>query len=285
MVAETAPRTRARGLRARVLTALFLGPTVMLAVLLLPTGWFGGMMALFIGLAAWEWSALAGFDVPVARAAYAAAALACLLVVWLLEPRTLDILLLAFAALWWIVLSVRLFLIRRIDTATGHEPSLLLIGLLVLIAPWLALMELHASSTNGPFLALSLLLLIWFADTAAYFAGRRFGRAKLSALLSPGKTWVGVYAGIAAAALWGGLVALLLGLTLAKALIFVALCVVTAMMSVIGDLFESLLKRRRSIKDAGSLLPGHGGLLDRIDSATAAAPIFTLGLLWLVGGQ
>jgi phosphatidate cytidylyltransferase len=140
-------------------------------------------------------------------------------------------------------------------------------------------------STNGPFLALSLLLLIWFADSAAYFAGRRFGRAKLSVLLSPGKTWVGVYAGTAAAAVWGGLVAVLLGLAPEKAMVFVALCVVTAMMSVVGDLFESLLKRRRLIKDAGSLLPGHGGLLDRIDSATAAAPIFTLGLLWLVGGQ
>ncbi|WP_462320360.1 phosphatidate cytidylyltransferase, partial [Halochromatium sp.] len=180
---------------------------------------------------------------------------------------------------------VRLALISRIDEPPRLEPPLLLLGLLVLVAPWLALVQLHQLSVDGPLVALSLLMLIWIADTAAYFGGRRFGRVKLSALLSPGKTRAGVYAGVAAAAVWGAAVAALLGLGATKALLLVLMCILAAVMSVVGDLFESLLKRRRGIKDAGALLPGHGGMLDRIDSLTAAAPIFALGYIWLIGGQ
>lgn len=161
----------------------------------------------------------------------------------------------------------------------------MLLGLLVLVAPWLGVLSLHGLPADGPVIALALLMLIWIADSAAYFGGRRFGHAKLSALLSPGKTRVGVYAGVAAAALWGWIVAVMLGLDMVKALLLVLVCILTAVMSVVGDLFESLLKRRRGIKDAGSLLPGHGGMLDRIDSLTAAAPIFALGYIWLIGGQ
>jgi phosphatidate cytidylyltransferase len=284
MAADAKGPVEGQGLRARVLTAGILAPLVMAAVLLLPTAWFAGLMASFVALAAWEWSGLAGFGKAGARAGYVLLALLCLLLLWDLAPRTLDAFLLACAALWWLVLLVRLGLIDRIDPAPRTEPSLLLLGLLVLLAPWLALVHLHRLPGDGPFLALSLLMLIWIADTAAYFSGRRFGRAKLSALLSPGKTRVGVYAGIVAAAAWGWLLALALGLAALQTGLLMLICVVTAMMSVVGDLFESLLKRRRGIKDAGSLLPGHGGMLDRIDSMTAAAPIFALGLIWLSGG-
>lgn len=285
MAADAKPRARATGLRARVFTALLLAPLVMVAVLLLPTSWFAVLMASFVATAAWEWAGLGGFTAPNARAGYVVAATACMLLVWGFAPRTLDAFVLALAALWWLVLSVRLGLIRRVEQAPPREPALLLLGLLVLVAPWLALVHLHQVAPNGPFLALSLLLLIWIADTAAYFSGRRFGRAKLSSLLSPGKTRVGVYGALAAAVAWGVLLALLLGLSAVDAALLVLICVVTAGMSVVGDLFESLLKRRRGIKDAGSLLPGHGGMLDRIDSTTAAAPIFALGLIWLLGAS
>jgi phosphatidate cytidylyltransferase len=285
MAPDPAASVRAQGLRARVLTAGLLAPLVMAAVLLLPTLWFAVLMSVFVALAAWEWSGLSGYESAAARGGYAAIALSCLLLLWFAAPRTLDAFLLACAALWWLALLVRLGLIHRIDPAPPAEPPLLLVGLLVLIGPWLALVHLHRLPGEGPFLALSLLLLIWFADTAAYFSGRRFGRAKLSVLLSPGKTRVGVYGGIAAAAVWGAVLALVLGLPAAESGFLVVICILTAVMSVVGDLFESLLKRRRGIKDAGSLLPGHGGVLDRIDSTTAAAPIFALGLIWLVGGS
>lgn len=285
MAAETARGGRRQGLRARVVTALLLAPLVMGAVLLLPTPWFALLMALFVAMGAWEWSGLAGFDADLARAGYMLLILLCLPLVWLLAPSDWHAFVLALAALWWLALALRLPLIRHVEQAPRVEPSLLLLGLLVLVTPWLALVYLHAMPTNGPWIALSLLMLIWIADTAAYFSGRRFGRAKLSTLLSPGKTRVGVYAGVAAASAWGLLVALALGLAATKALFLLAICVLAAVMSVVGDLFESLLKRRRGIKDAGSLLPGHGGMLDRIDSLTAAAPIFALGFIWLIGGQ
>ncbi|MCF8003961.1 MAG: phosphatidate cytidylyltransferase [Chromatiaceae bacterium] len=272
-------------LRARVLTALLLAPLVMVGVLLLPTVWVALLMALFVAMGAWEWSALAGFDARAVRAGYVVLALACLLLLWLAAATLFDIFILAAAALWWLVLSVRLVSIERIDQPTQIEPVLLLLGLLVLLAPWLALVQLHRLPDNGPGVALGLLMLIWIADSAAYFGGRRFGRVKLSVLLSPGKTRAGVYAGLAAAVVWGAIVAVLLGLAAVKTLLLLLICVLTAVMSVVGDLFESLLKRRRGIKDAGSLLPGHGGILDRIDSLTAAAPIFALGYIWLIGGQ
>lgn len=283
MTVDGGSKPTASGLRARVLTALLLAPAIMVAVLLLPNDWFAGLMAVVVAMAAWEWAALAGFGSRRSRAGYVAAALVCLVLLWTAAPRSLDTFLLSMAALWWLVLSVRLGLIQRVDPAPHKEASLLLLGLLVLCLPWLALVHLHQLPADGPFLALSLLLLIWFADTAAYFSGRRFGGAKLSVLLSPGKTRVGVYGGVGAAAAWGLVLAAVLGLGPGQALLLLMICVLSALMSVVGDLFESLLKRRRGIKDAGSLLPGHGGVLDRIDSTTAAAPIFALGLSWLIG--
>jgi len=272
-------------LRARVLTAGLLAPLVMLGVLLLPTLWLALLMALFVAMAAWEWSALAGFAGRRARASYVALSLGCLLLLWWFAATELDRFILAIAALWWLVLLVRLALIERIDQAPPLEWPLLPLGLLVLVAPWLALVQLHRLPGEGPLVALCLLMMIWIADIAAYFGGRRFGRTKLSVLLSPGKTREGVYAGVVAAVLWGAVVSVLLGLTTIETLLLLLMCSLTAVMSVVGDLFESLLKRRRGIKDAGSLLPGHGGMLDRIDSLTAAAPIFALGYIWLIAGQ
>jgi phosphatidate cytidylyltransferase len=128
---------------------------------------------------------------------------------------------------------------------------------------------------------LFLLLLIWAADTAAYFIGRRWGSRKLAPTLSPGKTWVGVYGALAAAGIAALALALWLDLTAGLAAGVVVICLLTASISVVGDLYESLVKRRRGVKDSGRLLPGHGGMLDRIDSLTAAAPVFALGFLWL----
>lgn len=274
-----------QGLRARVLTALLLGPALILAVLLLSTPWLAVLMAGFVAMAAWEWAGLAGVLRQPGRIGYVALTLASMALVWLLASRDLDSLILALAALWWLVLSVRLALIRRVDPVSALEPPLLLIGVLLLVAPWVALVHLHALPGHGPFLALSLLMLIWLADSAAYFGGRRFGRAKLSALLSPGKTRAGVYSAMAVGVAWGLLSALILGLSPLQTLFLLMVCVLAVVMSVVGDLFESLLKRRRGLKDAGSLLPGHGGMLDRIDSMTAAAPLFALGLIWLNVGQ
>ncbi|MGB4876542.1 MAG: phosphatidate cytidylyltransferase, partial [Candidatus Competibacter sp.] len=142
-------------------------------------------------------------------------------------------------------------------------------------APWAALMALRAD--YGPRSVVFLLLLVWAADIGAYFAGRRWGRRKLAPAISPGKTWEG--------ALGGGLATLVLALVGAAFLKvgasgfgFVAVCLITMGFSIAGDLFESMMKRQSGLKDSGSLLPGHGGVLDRVDSLSAAAPVFLLGL-------
>jgi phosphatidate cytidylyltransferase len=125
---------------------------------------------------------------------------------------------------------------------------------------------------------LFLLVLIWIADSGAYFAGRRWGRRKLAPLVSPGKTREGAYGALAGGLLWGGVLAALYGVSVPQQGGLVLLCLLTVVASIVGDLYESLSKRERGVKDSGSLLPGHGGILDRIDSLTAAAPVFALGL-------
>jgi phosphatidate cytidylyltransferase len=256
---------------------------MILAVLLLPTPWFAAITAIIVALAAWEWAGFVGLGSSVARTAYAAVLLACIASLWFAMPRAWDAYLLGLATLWWLALAFLLSRTRSITPAPLTQPGLAPLGLLVLVVPWLALTHLHARPGDGPWVVLSLLMLIWIADSAAYFAGRHWGGRKLAAALSPGKTWAGFYGGLAAAAAWGVLLAVLLGLSIGKGVLLVLLCAVTALLSVVGDLFESLLKRRRGLKDAGALLPGHGGVLDRIDSTTAAAPAFVLGILWLQG--
>jgi phosphatidate cytidylyltransferase len=268
-------------LQKRVLTALLLVPLVTAAVLLLPTAYLSLCLAAVVGLAAWEWTTLAGIGKPLGRIAYLLLVGTCLLLLWRLPVETWTSYLLIPVGLLWLAAAGYLLRLRRVEPAIDLDPALVVMGLPVLIGPWAAMVELHAMNEEGRWLVMFLLVLIWVVDSAAYFTGRRWGRAKLAPVLSPGKTRVGVYGALVAAACCGLLLAWAMGLGMAPALTVVAICVVTAFISVIGDLFESLLKRRRGLKDSGRLLPGHGGVLDRIDSLTAAAPVFALGMLWL----
>ncbi len=215
------------------------------------------------------------------RAFYAALLGVCLIALWQPPLRQWFPSLIAAAALFWGIVAVYLFRLRVIERKTEFDPLVAAVGLPVLISPWVAITYLHARSPDGPYLVLFLLVLVWVADILAYFTGRQWGREKLAPLLSPGKTRIGVYGALIGAALLGVLLSWERGLPALNALLLVAVCVLAAFISVIGDLFESLIKRRRDLKDSGRLLPGHGGVLDRIDSMTAAAPLFTLGLLWL----
>jgi len=270
-------------LRQRLTTALVLAPLIMLSVVLLPTPWFAAAMAVVIALGAWEWAGFIGLGGAAGRGAYAAFVIGVSLLLWFGMPRAWDVYVLGLATLWWLALAVLLSRTRRITPAPLTQPGLAPLGLMVLSVPWLALVHLHARPGDGPWIVLALLMLIWLADSAAFFAGRRWGGRKLAAVLSPGKTWAGVYGALAAAVAWGVLLALLLRLPMGKGLLLILICMITALLSVVGDLLESLLKRRRGLKDTGALLPGHGGILDRIDSTTAAAPAFVLGILWLQG--
>lgn len=264
-------------LQQRVLTALLLAPIAILAVLMLSTLGFAWALGLILLGAAWEWSALAGLASPVARSGYVVLIAAALILLAYLPGFWLQPLLL-IVSLWWWLVGFRLTRIDQIPLCSRPQPAQMLTGLVVLTPPWLALSHLHAFASSGPALVLFLLALIWVADIAAYFSGRRWGTTKLAPLISPGKTWAGVYGAMTGASLLGLALGLWLHLSPMASLGSLALCLATALTSVVGDLYESLLKRRRGLKDSGRLLPGHGGLLDRIDSLTAAAPLFVLGL-------
>ena len=277
------------GLRARTLTAFTLGPLVMGAVLWLPAPGFALFIALVVLVGAWEWGGLTGIDGRGARVVYVILVALGLGSLWF-QPQWRPWLIAAGAG-WWVIQTVVLVRVQRIDPRSGLDVAGALSGLLVLWVAWAALIELHAFAPapsalialqgfvpEGPALVLFLLLLIWFADSAAYFAGRRWGRVKLAPALSPGKTRAGVYGALALAGVGGVLLGYVQTPVVAGIVPAVLVCAVTVVISVVGDLYESLLKRRRGVKDSGQLLPGHGGLLDRIDSLIAAAPFFMLGL-------
>jgi phosphatidate cytidylyltransferase len=264
-------------LRMRLRTSAWLVPGFVVAVLL-PTPWFALIMGIIVALAGWEWARLAGVVGSASRVAAAAALAAVLLVLWITAA---GITLLLPAVLWWLGLALALSRLQPRPAPAGVDRVLLPFGLLVLAAPWLALIRLHGDFAGGPYLVLGLMLMIAVADSAAFFVGRRFGRRKLAPRLSPGKTWAGFFGALAAAGLGLLFAGLVLGLGAAATAALTLLGVVTVAVSVVGDLFESWLKRRQGVKDSGALLPGHGGVLDRIDSMTAAAPVFALGLVWL----
>jgi len=269
-------------LQQRILTALLLVPLSIVAVLLLPTPYVALCLGLILLLGAREWAALAGINAKAGRVGYVALAALCMIA--LCQPPLRDWFpyLTAAAVVFWFVVGVLLFRLRSIERKTGFDPAVATAGLPVLIGPWIAIAQLHAYPSSGPYLVLFLLIVVWVADILAYFTGRQWGREKLAPVLSPGKTRVGVYGALAGAALLGVGLSWEKGLAPMPALQLIVLCILVACASVIGDLFESLVKRRRAMKDSGRLLPGHGGVLDRIDSLTAAAPVFTLGVLWLV---
>lgn len=255
-------------LRQRVLTALILAPFVLLVIFWLPHAVTMGVLAALVLGAAWEWSAFPGFTRRSARIVYVAVVASCVTGAWLLDTDHEPGVLMYGALAWWLLALI------WVAAVPGHvnRTAAALAGLFVLVPAWLALVQLHAL---GPQLLLFLLLLVVAADIGAYFAGRRFGRNKLAPRVSPGKTWEGVLGGFAAAACMAAIGVWWLDVS---ALPFLALSVMVVLASIVGDLTESLFKRHAGLKDSGNLLPGHGGLLDRVDSITAAAPVFLIGL-------
>ncbi|MFM1891616.1 MAG: hypothetical protein RLZ44_693 [Pseudomonadota bacterium] len=268
----------------RILTAAVLVPLVVAAVLWLPSAAIAVLFGLVATLGAAELARLAGLAQAGQIWAYAAAVGAAMLASYPLLDSLYLPWLIAAAGAWWLANAVLLLLGRPdVQPRLARQPGLLLGGGLLLLACWAALVSLHQGGSQGPARLLFLLVLIWVADSAAYFAGRQWGRTKLAPAISPGKTRAGLY-GALVGALLCALVLQRLELVPGAAWPgLLALCLVSTLISVAGDLWESLLKRRRGVKDSGSLLPGHGGVLDRIDSLIAAGPVFTLGVALLEG--
>ena len=262
----------------RIATALVLIPLVVAGLLLLDTAKVAIVFGLVLLLGAAEMARLAGLTKILPIAVYVAVVGVLLWLAWDLLVPQLRTSMQWIIATWWVLITVALVARRRdLERIGGRRPAILLLGALVLASAWASVIGLHGVAGRGPALVLFLFLLIWVADSGAYFAGRAFGRRKLSPFVSPGKTWAGV-----AGAMLGSLVCAL-GLSWtawsgsAGLPALAALCVVVTAVSIGGDLWESRLNREAGVKDSGTLIPGHGGVLDRIDSLLAAAPVFALG--------
>ncbi|WP_432697634.1 phosphatidate cytidylyltransferase [Marinobacterium sp. YM272] len=262
-------------IKQRVITGVILGALVLLGVFWLSPGWFAFFAAAVVALAAHEWGNFAALG-QLGRSGYA---LLCLALVALLQVVTplLDTAILTLAGLFWLVACY--VVVRYPAIRLECRWLKLLVGLVVIVPTWLALTSLKAL-TEGELALVMLLLLVWGADTGAYCAGKLLGRRKLIPNVSPGKTLEGMLGGLATCILIGVIIGLSRELPPVALVYLVALSLITGLASVLGDLFESLFKRERGIKDSGRILPGHGGILDRIDSLTAAAPVFMLGIHW-----
>jgi phosphatidate cytidylyltransferase len=265
-------------MRTRILTALVLA-ALLIGVLLFGPAWSArALFGLFIAAGAWEWSAFLGGTPRAARLCFVllVALLSVCARVCLADTAGFT-LLMELSVAWWSAALLWLLLAPHRAGAAAAAAA----GVLALVPTWVALTRMVELWPHGARWVLFVLVLSFGADTGAYFAGRAFGRVHLAPSISPGKTWEGVIGGLALALLlaWAG--ATWLGAT-PRQLLPVAIC--GAAFSVVGDLVESLCKRSAGLKDSGSLFPGHGGVLDRIDSVLAATPILCTGLLWLGAG-
>lgn len=266
-------------LKLRLLTVIVLVPPLLAALFVLPPAGVIPLFGIFVAAAAWEWAGLASLAGR-ARWGYVALVLAAgaVLIVSALASRAVSHLVLGAASVWWVA---ALFALRA-DAGIYHTVrGRLAAGLLTLVPAWVAVSVLHAGDARRPALILFVLLLVAAADSAAYAAGHAFGRHKLAPTISPGKTIEGVVGGVLAVVLLAGIYGTMVWQFAPSTLgAWVVLAATAGLVSVIGDLSESKLKRVAGVKDSGRLLPGHGGVLDRIDALTAAAPVFAWG--WLL---
>ncbi|HSC14856.1 MAG TPA: phosphatidate cytidylyltransferase [Gammaproteobacteria bacterium] len=257
-------------LAARIITGVVFGAAITGALLFAPSPVTAAVLGILWLAGVWEWGAFA--KLPAAgRAGYTVLFAAAMAVGWLwLGDQGLGVLLVAALA-WWLFALVLVVRYPRTFSST----FVALAGIVVLLPSWTLLVRLHGNVALGAKLAFTLLLIVWAADVGAYAFGRLLGRTKLAPAVSPGKTWEGVTGGLVTAGLAAALAAPWLELPAVR---LVPLAVATALISVLGDLTQSMFKRNVGLKDSGKLLPGHGGVLDRIDSLTAAVPAFVVGL-------
>src|ERR1043166_4014015 len=263
-------------LKSRILTVLVILPLFLAALWLLPNRYWTLLLIALLGVAAWEWCQLARFT-PAWRWGWLGfMLLSCLALTFGEYLGALALPLYTIALLFWIVLAP-FWRGRRWKVA--HPAALAVVGAVVLLPLWAALAQLQ----RAPALSLLLLAIIWVADSAAYFVGRKFGTHKLAPAISPGKTWEGVAGALAGAAVYLELIRLAFPAASAPLHGFAGLATVLAivLLGIEGDLFESWLKRQAGVKDSGSILPGHGGMLDRIDALTSSMPAAAFALMML----
>ena len=270
------------GTKVRVIAALTMAPLAIAAILMLSTPWLAALAALVFLIGLWEWFKLAEIDDSLPRTLLLLVNLLLMvLLVWASAGST-DLVPLRLVSLlgvvWWLL---ALLWLRHFDFASDHQTWArgfkLAAGTLAVVPAWCALCLIHASQPNGHRWLFVALAMVWAADSGAYFAGRKFGKRKLAPRISPNKTIEGLLGGLAAGLLVAAGGTFFAGAGLAELPFVLIVAVATVLGSVVGDLFESLIKRHVGAKDSGDVIPGHGGVLDRVDGVLAALPIFVLG--------
>lgn len=266
-------------LKQRVITAIILAILLLSALFLLPVSGWAVLVVLLVMQGAWEWSKLAKMNAALAAGFLAfmmTSALAMVLISVVLHTQQkylFQIVIYGVAAVFWLIVVPVWFK----QGWKIFNPYLLAgVGWIVLIPTGMAMLDLRAEMPQ-PWWLLGVMGMVWMADISAYFAGRKFGRHKLAPNISPGKTWEGVAGALVGVMIYVGLLMLVSGMSLHYSLFLFAMAGVV--LSVLGDLFESAIKRQAGVKDSGALLPGHGGLLDRIDALTSTLPLAALTLI------
>ena len=276
-------------LKQRLLTAVILLPLLLAALFYLDSRWIGVLFGVVVIAGAWEWSALAGLRSRTTRAGYVSAMLVIgtALIYLIAEKSGNAVSVATVSALFWLLALMELI---RSDAASfgilGTQAGKLLSGGFVLLPMWASVFFLHAIDPHAPMLLLWMLVIVWIADSVAYLVGTTMGRHKLAPTVSPGKTIEGAVGALVAVALvtavGGSIVPGYSGSGLVR---WTIVGVIVAMISIVGDLVESKFKRLAGVKDSGRLLPGHGGVLDRMDAVTSAAPVFVVSWFLLLAGS
>lgn len=275
-------------LKQRVITAVLMIIPVAAAIMFLPLYGLAALFTLMVVIAAWEWGTLSGLSSSFVKGCYVLVVTALLALVNFYShilsadpdfSRVQDVL--GIGCFWW---AVALLWVKSYPSSAviwGSVFVRMLMGVVVIVPAWTAVVYLKVHK-NGEVLIFTLLAIVAAADIGAYFMGKAWGKAKLAPAVSPGKSWAGFWGGLATSSGLVLLVWLISTNTKYPLLSVIVIAIVTSLASVLGDLLESMVKRQQGVKDSGTILPGHGGILDRIDSITAAAPVFALSLI-LVG--
>jgi len=265
-------------LKQRILTALILVPLVIAGILYLSKTAIAIIFAVVLLQGAWEWTALAGIKRSFFRLIYVLLIAVGMYYVW---PGTGDRFLMKasgfLAVAWWVIAFLWIQFPELLKKQSIISLTFkLLSGVFVLLPVWYGLVSIHSVTADGPVWLLYVMMLVWVADSGAYFAGKAFGKHKVAPRVSPGKTWEGVFGAMILVAAYSLAGLLWLPMENGLMLLLVISSIVLVPLSLVGDLFESLMKRHSGLKDSGNLLPGHGGVLDRIDGLTPAIPAFML---------
>jgi len=280
-------------LKQRIITAVILAPLAISAIFYLPLDKFAALFMAVMAIGSWEWGPLMGFANKRRRLAFVIATILLISALWYTLPllqlwsangelHSSVSLVLWIAVAWWMLSATLTFLYPRYSTFwSSHRSIRGVFGWLTLIPTWLAFMVLRSNDYiqdeyHGAQLIMFLFLMVWSADIGAYFVGKSIGKHKLLPNVSPGKTLEGFIGGVVCACVFITIAGYSLQWQMQQFTLAIIVTAIITTVSVLGDLNESMFKRQAGIKDSGSILPGHGGILDRIDSLTATAPVYAL---------